>query len=108
VKSRATQYFYILTIRLMNPDGGEGRIISDSETFIDIEDLTQEQKFGQALKCMSSRIDIWLLKGQSVQPDFTKFSVLFFQCAHDLGPAGEISVHTLKAELQRPSGHVGF
>jgi hypothetical protein len=96
MSGRAVGYFYIITIQLTNPAGGTGRIISDSETFIDNEDLTQEQKFGQTLKAVSSRTGIWLLKGQSNRPDFTKFSVLFYQCDHDLGPVGGLSMGTFK------------
>lgn len=99
MNGRATQYFYLLTIQLANPAGGTGRIISDSETFFDSEDLTEEQKFGQTLKAASSRTNIWLLKGQSNRPDFTKFSVLAYQCTHNLGPVGAIAVGTLKKEL---------
>lgn len=97
---RAVGYFYVLTIQLTNPAGGDGRLISDSETFVDSEDLTEEQKFGQALKAMSSRTGLWLLKGQSIRPDFAKFSVLFYQCTHDLGAVGGLGIHTLKDELR--------
>lgn len=100
MNGHAVQYFYILTIRFTNPDG---RILSDSETFLDSEDLTEEQKFGQALKAMSSRLNVWLLKGQSNRPDFTKFSVLFYQCTHDLGPVGGLAIDTLKRELGEDS-----
>lgn len=100
MSGHATQYFYVLTIQLTNPAGGTGGIISDSETFLDSDDLTEEQKFGCALRAMSSRIDIWLLRGQSIQPDFTKFSVLFYQCTHDLGPAGAVATYLLKKELR--------
>lgn len=102
MNGRATQYFYLLTIKLANPAGGEGWVVSDSETFIDSEDLTEEQKFGQTLKAVSSRINIWLLRGQSNRPDFTKFSVMFYQCTHDSGPAGGLAVDVLKRELRDP------
>lgn len=99
MNGRAASYFYVLTIRILNPAGGVERVVSDSETFIDSEDLTEEQKFGQTLKAMSSRIGIWLLKGQSNRPDFTKFAVLFYQCTHDLGPVGGIAVNVLNQAL---------
>lgn len=101
MSGRATQYFYLLTIQLTNPSGGAGRVISDSEVFWDKEDLTEEQKFGQTLKAVSSRIGVWLLKGQSNRPDFTKFSVTFYQCTHDLGPVGAMTADVLKSELGR-------
>lgn len=97
---RAVSYFYVITVQLVNPAGGTERVLSDSETFYDSEDLTEEQKFGQTLKALSSRINIWLLKGQSNRPDFTKFSVLFYACTHDAGPVGGLGVNILKRELQ--------
>lgn len=97
---RAVSYFYVLTIQLLNPTGGFERTVSDSETFIDSEDLTEEQKLGQTLKAVSSRLGIWLLKGQSNRPDFTKFAIVFYQCTHNLGPAGALAIDTLKRELR--------
>ena len=57
-------------------------------------------KLGQTLKAVSSRLGIWLLKGQSNRPDFTKFAIVFYQCTHNLGPAGALAVDTLKRELR--------
>lgn len=102
MSGRAASYFYVLTIQILNPTGGVERVVSDSETFLDSEDLTEERKFGLTLKAMSSRIGIWLLKGQSDQPDFTKFAVLHYQCTHNLGPVGGISVNVLNQVLRNP------
>lgn len=97
---RAVSYFYVATVQILGSDGGVVRTFSDSGIFTDAVDLTEQQKLGQVLKEVSSNCGTWLLKGQSGEPNFAKFTLSFYHCVQNLGAVGGLGMNVVKQELR--------
>lgn len=95
----AASYFYVVTINLLGPGGVVARTFSDSGTFLDADDLTEQRKLGQTLKAVSANCGVWLLKGHSDEPNFDSFTLALYQCTQNLGAVGGLGVGLLKREL---------
>lgn len=81
MSGRGIGYHFTLTVQILNPTGGHERVASTSGVFYESDTLTEEGMFGNTLLAAGPAFGIDPMLRHNLDPDFTKFAVLFYRCA---------------------------
>lgn len=85
MSARVISYFYVLTVQLVNPAGGQERVSSASGIFYDSDDLTEEGRFATALLAATEKLHLRIPLKPNLEPNLSEFSVLFYRCVPNVG-----------------------
>lgn len=83
------KYFYVVTIRMVNPVGGCERVASASGVFWAPADASEEVKLKRTLAEASGQLGLGAFDPASPCPDVNRYSILFYLCTEDTKPGGK-------------------